>query len=127
LHPILAVLVDEKHGEDQVEWESRALAGDLWRVCMGPMLLLKAPPSQLATSAFLDRLLDAWASTTPTREVHWIRWFVMVNKTGRLGSEVLLDNEPWPEGERLLADWSLPETDDLYSARLFMLLVPPNR
>jgi hypothetical protein len=49
----------------------------------------------------------------------------MVDRDGRAGSEVLLDNEPWSEGQTILDAWQLPATDSMYSLRHFLFVIPP--
>jgi hypothetical protein len=39
-------------------------------------------------------------------------------------NEVLLDGQPWPSGEGIVAHLTPPTTSDLISARLFALLIP---
>ena len=40
------------------------------------------------------------------------------------GVEALLDNETWPAGVELLANYAWPSTEGLWGTRLFMMAVP---
>jgi hypothetical protein len=59
-----------------------------------------------------------------SREVHWLRVFA----TGSRGAielvEALLDNEPWPEGEQIIADAGWDLVEPLWAARWFMVIAP---
>lgn len=54
--------------------------------------------------------------------VHWIRLFLRRASDGTLATEVLLDNEPWPAGDRVLAGLAWPGSAQAYSARALIVL-----
>lgn len=120
-HVIMAVLVEESLGREQVEWESWNSAGKRWRVCMGPLILQGSPPEEMQIGGLLDQVRDHLLLDLSHR-VHWMRLYLWKNGEGRFGSEALLDNSDWPPAHALVDSWRWPSGD--YSARLFLMMVP---
>jgi hypothetical protein len=123
LHVLLEVFVGGNKGGNQIEWESWS-NGPTWRVCLGPLLTVNFSDHErpnLAYGDLLDKLRDALLPKV-TREYHWLRFYYMKQGSSCIGSECLLDNESWSEGENLVNQWNWPEGS--YSARLFLIMVP---
>lgn len=123
LHVLLAAFLGEECCKDQVEWETWAEGDRTWRACVGPLLLMDSGTGDLAVTLPLSELKER-ALPLLKSGVHWLR--VYCSQLDRqTGVEALLDNEPWPEGEEVLRRWRWPLSDTWYSARLFLVLCPP--
>jgi hypothetical protein len=120
MHVLLAALVDAKHGADQVEWDSWTFDHKAWRVCMGPLLIQGSTPVTIEYSKLQEQLKG---ELLPRLSVgcHWLRVFFMKNGRERVGSEVLLDNLDWPDGQKIVDAWNWP--DGAFSARQFSMLM----
>lgn len=124
LHVLMQVFMNDPPDKGQVEWETWGSDDNLWRVCMGPLLILNfrdRAPLALACGDLLDQLRDKLLPIL-TGECHWLRFYYMKQGDKRVGSECLLDNDTWPEGEKLVDQWSWPK--GFYSARLFLIMLP---
>jgi hypothetical protein len=119
MHVLLAFLVDPKHGADQVEWESWSFGDKTWQVCLGPVCFQGTPPDNFVYGELLDKLKE---ELLPHLRIglHWIRFFF--NKSGYeiTVSELLVDNDDWPEGRAIIEALAWP--DGTYSAREFLML-----
>lgn len=120
IHVLLATLVDVKYGEDQVEWESWALNGKTWRVCMGPLLYRGSSPIQSEYSGLLDRLKHNLLLLESGS--HCLRVYCMLNGRDCVGAEAVLDSIDWPEGRKIVSEWNWP--DGMLWARHFLMLTP---
>ena len=91
-----------------------------WDVFIGPLLV------QGAEFDVLPELTEALAQVARdealTAELHWIRLFCRRGADGVIALEALLDNEPWPAGERMLKSIAWPVSTEPYSARCFVAL-----
>jgi hypothetical protein len=123
LHVLLAVLYDKDSCADQVEWETWESPTAQWRVCVGPLLLQHSPNIDVEYGEFLDSLRDKLLPKL-NNEIHWFRSYFMKNGRDRMGSESLLDNYDWREGQNVLDSWPWP--DGFYSVRNFLMLIPQN-
>jgi len=124
LHVLLEVFIGDKKGEDQIEWETWEKSGVLWRVCLGPLFVLgfgDQPVPRIACGDLIDRIRDTLLPAA-SRAGHWLRLYYMRHANSRVGSECLLDNEMWPEGQDLVDQWNCP--DGAYSIRFFLILLP---
>ena len=54
--------------------------------------------------------------------LHWLRLFVRREADGTLAFETLLDNEPWPAGDRALGSVAWPACEQAYSVRNLLVL-----
>lgn len=126
LHVIFAALVDESLGGDQIEWETWGEGDAAWRVCLGPVLALYSPSQGKGIADWLASLRTLFTRGDLAREAHWVRAFHASRGGQTLGSEVLLDNRPWGDGERLWRDRSWPAVapDALVGARHFCIVLP---
>lgn len=125
LHPVLAALVDESLGHDQVEWETWTRGDEIWRVCMGPLLQQSSVPAAVDYAQFLDALRAQWLVDSPrATEPHWLRVWYMMGPEGRFGAEVLLDNDSWDAGVAVLDAARWPIVGETYALRHFMVLLP---
>ena len=124
LHVLLEVFVGEGQGENQIEWEHWDHNRTGWRICLGPLFAMAFEDQRLpnlACSDLLDQLRNALLPRLRT-EYHWLRFYYMQLGDSSTGSECLLDNEHWEEGQNIVTRWGWPNGS--YSVRLFLLLVP---
>ncbi|GAA4904361.1 hypothetical protein HD597_003358 [Nonomuraea thailandensis] len=89
------------------------------RRSLGTQLNLFADRPVPSAGSPLDRLLQALRAEPLTRRVHGLRLFTS-HHDGRLQiNEVLLDSEPWPGGEAVVADSPAPLPDGRVAVRIF--------
>jgi uncharacterized protein DUF6348 len=127
LHVLLEVFALRQRHDDQVEWERWGNDRNPWQVCIGPLYTISftdQPLPNLACGGLLDQLRDALMPRIG-REYHWLRFYYMKNDSSRVGSECLLDNNAWPEGQSIVDQWNWP--DGSYSARLFLMILPAEK
>jgi hypothetical protein len=119
MHVLLAVLVDPRYGDDQVEWESWRFGDKTWQVCLGPVCFQGTPPDNFVCGELLDKLKEELLPHVSVGP-HWIRFFF--NKSGHeiTVSELLVDNLDWPEGREIIQALDWP--DGMYSAREFLMM-----
>ncbi|WP_130617574.1 DUF6348 family protein [Dyella amyloliquefaciens] len=118
LHVLLAACwyVTDERRLQTYGWE---LGLRTWDVFVGPWLSNRedaAIPQDL-----LPALREALQREVLGGEPHWIRLFHRRGDDGRVSAEVLLDNAPWPAGDRALASLTWP-ADNGYSVRGFVML-----
>jgi hypothetical protein len=124
LHVLLAAFIADRRDDGQVEWETWDHDGIAWNVCMGPLFNIsfsEEPLRDLEVGGLLDQIRDALLPGI-TRECHWLRFYYMKRGDERIGSECLLDNEPWPDGQKIVDQSNWPDGD--YSVRHFLVLLP---
>lgn len=124
VHVLIAGLFDEASCADQVTWETWPHPEGPRRVCLGPQLGLYgrgAPP----LAPLVDRLRDALARVPLGTSIHALRIFTMRQGARSFSDEVLLDGEPWAEGQQLCAGFEWPtDVETLWGTRLFALVLP---
>lgn len=104
----------------RIQVQSWELGARSWDVFVGPLAFSR--DGIAAPEGFLSALQDALRNESLSDQLHWIRLFHRREDDGSVVAEALLDNEPWPGGDRLLAQLHWPATDQGYSARCFMAL-----
>jgi hypothetical protein len=67
-------------------------------------------------------IADALRSESPAARLHWVRLFLHRAADGTQSLETLLDNEPWPAGDRALAALPWPVSAQAYSVRGLLML-----
>jgi len=72
--------------------------------------------------AALPAVAEALKNESLSPRMHWIRLFLRRDVDGSLASELLLDNQPWPAGDRALAGLAWPEGGQAYSVRSLIVL-----
>jgi hypothetical protein len=124
LHPIIATFLDRSACADQVTWERYEHPGGPFDLCLGSQLHLYSPGAPAEFGPILDALLDALRGVELSRAVHALRVFTCHQEGALTTNEVLLDNEPWPAGEAVVAGapWQVPGA--MVGTRLFGLLAP---
>jgi Family of unknown function (DUF6348) len=124
LHTLITGLLDRTACADQVSWESYHHPGGDFDLCTGPHLQLFSDAEGPGPRGALDRMLGALRQTALARKIHWLRIFTCHDHRRLTTNEVLLDGEPWPAGESIMASLTPPTTSDLTGVRLFALLIP---
>jgi hypothetical protein len=126
-HVIVESLTTHTCDEKQVEWVTWSGSGARWRTCEGPLITnsTHADAKVRGYSEFFPRLVRALESNLPSGP-HWVRVFVAGLQGRIVGSEVLVDGEPWAPGEAMLAahPWVLPES---YSSLRQLNIALPER
>lgn len=91
-----------------------------WDVFVGPWL--SSRDDVAAPQDIVPALREALQGESLSAELHWIRVFHRRGDDGQVSAEVLLDNAPWPAGDRRLAALAWPTPDTGYSLRGFVAL-----
>ncbi|HET6806016.1 MAG TPA: DUF6348 family protein [Frateuria sp.] len=109
-------LTDERKLE-LAQWE---LGLRQWDAFIGRFVVegadIAVPPGILASVA------DALKGEALAPSLHWVRLFLRRAGDGTLSTEVLLDNAPWPAGDRALAALAWPEAAQAYDVRALVAL-----
>lgn len=104
----------------RIQLQSWDLGLRSWDVFVGPLTFSR---DDVATpEGLLSGLHDTLRNESLSGELHWIRLFHRHADDGSVVNEALLDNQPWPGGDRLLGQLAWPETGNGYSARCFVAL-----
>ena len=117
--PVLLVAcwyVTDDRKLDLAQWE---IGLRQWDAFIGRVTVEGAdvvPPAVLAAVA------EALNNESLAPRMHWIRLFLRRQADGELVSEVLLDNQPWPSGDRSLASLTWPAHTQAYDVRALVLL-----
>ncbi|WP_410657524.1 DUF6348 family protein [Amycolatopsis sp. lyj-112] len=123
LHPIIDGLLRPGTASDQVERERYEHPDGVFHLLLGAQinLFLEHAPS---VSPLLDSLLESLRAEPLVQKAHALRLFVAY-ENGRLQTnEVLLNSEPWPRGEAVIAEHQAPLPEEKVAMRVFGLLVP---
>ncbi|MFG2091499.1 DUF6348 family protein [Spirillospora sp. NPDC048824] len=124
LHPIVDGLLRPGAASDQVVRERYEHPGGAFELVLGAQLTMFTDRAVPSAGPLLDRLLDELRSVPLTRRVHGLRLFTAYHDGRLQTNEVLLDGEPWPGGEAVVADSPAPLPHGRVAVRLFSLLVP---
>lgn len=119
LHVLLAAcwyVTDDR----RIQLQNWDLAARSWDVFVGPLTFSRDDIA--APEGLLPALQEALRNESLSGQLHWIRLFHRREDDGSVVAEALLDNEPWPGGDRLLGQLHWPATDKGYSARCFIAL-----
>jgi len=73
-------------------------------------------------SGVLASVAEALKGESLAPHPHWIRLFLRRAAAGTVTTEVLLDNAPWPAGDRALAGLAWPESAQGYDVRNLIAL-----
>jgi hypothetical protein len=104
----------------RIQLQSWELGARSWDIFVGPLTFSR--DNVAAPEGLLPALQDALRNESLNSQLHWIRLFHRRADDGSIVAEALLDNEPWPGGDRLLGQLQWPSTDEGYSARCFIAL-----
>jgi hypothetical protein len=104
----------------RIQLQSWDLGMRSWDVFVGPLTFSR--DDLAAPEGLLPALHEALRNESLSGELHWIRLFHRRADDGSVVAEALLDNQPWPAGDRLLSQLVWPSTSSGYSARCFIAL-----
>ncbi|GFZ98367.1 DUF6348 family protein [Dyella caseinilytica] len=104
----------------RIQLQSWDLGMRSWDVFVGPLTFSRDDVA--APEGLLSGLHDALRNESLSGELHWVRLFRREADDGSVVAEALLDNQPWPGGDRLLSQLKWPSTGMGYSARCFIAL-----
>ncbi|MEU5877064.1 DUF6348 family protein [Spirillospora sp. NPDC047279] len=124
LHPIVEGLLNPGAAPDQVQRERYEHPDGPFELVLGAQLTMFTDRPVPSAGPLLDRLLVELRARPLTRKVHGLRVFTAHNDGRAQSTEVLLDSEPWPAGEAVVAHHPAPLPDGRVAVRLFGLLVP---
>jgi hypothetical protein len=124
-HVLIEALTSHQCDTGQAEIEEWNGTNENWRVFSGPLI------SQHSSGSLLDQdyrvffpqlqvIFEAEVQPGP----HWIRVFIGVFDGKISGGEVLLDNEKWESGERLLFEFPWNCSQEYQSLRHFLVAIP---
>jgi hypothetical protein len=125
-HVLLTALADHSCESNPAEWLNWQSDRAAWRICDGPLLVHGPGSKSTSYPEFIQELEALFVRSVPPG-THWVRVFLGSFDRKIAGLDVLLDNEPWPEGAALLSrwDWAFPE--EYRSLRHFFVAVPDAR
>lgn len=102
---------------DLAQWEIGLRS---WDAFLGHLQVegadLSVPP------AARQAVADALKAESLEPRMHWVRLFLRRAGDGTLAAEILLDNVPWPAGDRALAAVTWPASAQAYSVRGLLML-----
>ncbi|MCY1406452.1 hypothetical protein D3C76_421690 [compost metagenome] len=127
-HVLIEGLTSHSCPEELAEIEHWQNDDSDWTVFSGPLLTMHSGDSTLNSTypAFISQLTSLFVATVPPGP-HWVRVFLCAYDDQVQAVEVLLDNEPWEQGQSLLAAQSWSCTPDYQSIRHFILALPDSR
>ncbi|GAB2592026.1 hypothetical protein ISP15_14785 [Dyella jejuensis] len=104
----------------RIRLQSWELGMRSWDVFIGPLAFSR--DDLAAPESLLSGLQDALRNESLGGHLHWVRLFLRRADDGSMVTEALLDNQPWPGGDRLLGQLAWPSTGQAYSAHCFIAL-----
>lgn len=91
----------------RMQLESWDIGVRTWDVFIGP--LVSSRDGVEAPAELVPGLRSALQNESLSPELHWVRLFYRRSDDGQVSTEVQLDNEVWPAGDRLLTSLAWPE------------------
>lgn len=101
--------VTDERRLDLARWE---LGLRTWDVFIGRFVVEGGDVA--VPAGVLDGVAAALKSEPLAPSLHWVRLFLRRAADGTLATEVLLDNAPWPAGDRALASLEWPASPQAY-------------
>jgi hypothetical protein len=102
---------------DLAQWE---LGLRQWDAFIGRFMVEGA--EVVVPSAVVANVAEALKGESLAPRLHWVRLFLQRGADGTLTTEVLLDNQPWPAGDRALTAPAWPESAQAYRVRSLIAL-----
>jgi hypothetical protein len=106
--------------ERRMQLESWEMGVRTWDAFIGP--LVSTREVMVEPDGLVSELRAALQGESLTPELHWVRLFYRRGDDGQASSEALLDNAPWPAGDKLLTSLTWPAAESAYNARSFIAL-----
>lgn len=119
LHVLLAACwyVTDDRKLDVATWQ---IGARTWDAFLGHFVMesadIEVPAAAAATVA------QALRDETLAAQPHWLRLLLRRTADGAVAVECLLDNQPWPAGDRALASAEWPISAPAYGVRAFWML-----
>lgn len=105
--------------------ENWRLPGARFRAIIGSATFLGQFPSEgEELVAWFEPFAAHIQRTQLSQQAHWFRLLYAHHKNQTLVLEALLDNEAWPEAQNEMARYLWPQSEEFYSARVFLVLLP---
>ena len=125
LHVLLRAFFSVPGYEEQITVETWSFAGTPRSVVIGNAFLRgKAPEAVRNPTEWFNQLENGIRSRALSPEAHWFRFYYAHNRGEELATEALLDNETWDSVEELMRAFPWPASEDFYSARIFLVVLP---
>lgn len=109
--------VTDERTLDLAQWEIGLRS---WDAFLGRPLVEGAEVALPA--GLLPAVTEALKGESLAPRMHWVRLFLQRAADGALAIETLLDNEPWPAGDRALAALAWPAAAEGYRMRSLLVL-----
>jgi hypothetical protein len=122
-HVLLTALADHSCESNPAQWLYWQGHGAAWRICDGPLLVHGPGSRSTSYPEFVKKLQELFVGSV-SPEAHWVRVFLASFHGKSAGADVLLDNEPWPDGAALLNGWDWAFPEEYRSLRHFFVAVP---
>jgi hypothetical protein len=119
-HVLVAAFARASKGQvNEERWES---GGHTFRAILGNMTGRGEAPQTAAPTRWIEDVEAMVRAAKLTPRTHWLRVYCARSAGDDHVTEVLLDNEPWPELAARVAAFAWPKTDGFYSVRIFVVL-----
>jgi hypothetical protein len=125
-HVLLSELGTREQAAGQVEFETWQSQSGVWSVGLGRIISTFGTIEKRWFVSYLDQLQELFLKSEFPRTIHWLRSYFMWEGGELQNPEVLLNNETWVAGEKLLCGqpWPAPHEGNLYAIRHFMMITP---
>jgi hypothetical protein len=122
-HVVLSGLASHSCEQDGTEWSVWS-GGELqWRICDSPLIVQGGDPTTVGYSSFRDRLQALFVKQA-SREIHWCETFFASLNGSLVGTDIRLDNEPWPAAHEEMEAWHVAPAEGYRLCRHFFLAIP---
>jgi hypothetical protein len=110
--------------DEQVDIENWIIGENGFHAVMGGATGRGTQPSGGIPLGWFATFEDAVKSSRLSPTTHWIRVYYAQVQGQPMAVEVLFDNEPWVSVQQIIQNIEWPQTEEFYSVRFFMVLVP---
>jgi Family of unknown function (DUF6348) len=120
-HVLLRALFAPGIPDEQVDVETWQCGGKRYVATVGA-LVGRGVDFEAAPNDWYTLLVHAIQERELPSPLNWIRVYYGHMRGKMMATEVLLNNDPWPELEELLRGYAWPASEEFYSVRLFLML-----
>jgi len=109
----------------QVETQSWQIGSQRWRAWLGPFQVFAADSTgNIAPRGMIDSMRTTVSQAKLENDVNWFRFIhsSLGPPHNRVVTEAAKNNEPWPDGDKMLKSLQWPATDKYWSLREFVIL-----
>lgn len=119
-HVLFSAFTGQSCSHCEIEtWE---INGRSRRVFIGPMVARMMPAGELPSTDWFSEMTQDIKKAHPAHGLHWVRLYHAESPNANPTSEVLLDNQEWPELQNRMASYSWPKKNYFYSVRIFLVI-----